>query len=82
MSRAVIAFVLAAGIPVAALASETITYTYDALGRLIKVASSGTSTNSVKNGQTQTICYDKAGNRFKFRSDATGATAGCETANN
>lgn len=43
----------------AALAAETITYAYDARGRLIKVVHTGTANNN-----TQT-CYklDKAGNR-------------------
>ena len=44
---------------VAAWASETITYTYDARGRLVKVARSG----SVNNNVTANYSYDKADNR-------------------
>jgi len=40
-------------------AAETITYTYDARGRLKQVAHSGT----VNNGVTTTYTLDKAGNR-------------------
>jgi hypothetical protein len=44
---------------VAALASETITYRYDARGRLIKVERSG----SVNNNVVTNYSYDKADNR-------------------
>lgn len=44
---------------VPALASESITYTYDAKGRLTKVVHSGT----VNNGVETTYTYDKADNR-------------------
>ena len=43
----------------AALASETITYTYDARGRLVKVERSGGVNNNVK----AEYKYDKADNR-------------------
>ncbi|HVQ08274.1 MAG TPA: hypothetical protein VMS43_07545 [Allosphingosinicella sp.] len=43
----------------AALASETITYTYDARGRLMKVERSG----SVNNGVKAEYKYDKGDNR-------------------
>lgn len=43
----------------AAGASETITYSYDARGRLVQVARTGT----VNNGVTTTYAHDKAGNR-------------------
>jgi YD repeat-containing protein len=42
-----------------AAATETITYTYDAKGRLIKVERSGT----VNNGVTTTYTHDHADNR-------------------
>ena len=45
--------------PTAAGASETISYTYDARGRLKTVAHSGT----VNNGKTTTYSLDKADNR-------------------
>jgi hypothetical protein len=41
------------------LASETVTYSYDALGRLIKVARAGT----VNNGASECYAYDPASNR-------------------
>ena len=42
-----------------AAASETITYTYDARGRLVQVAHAGT----VNSGVTTSYTYDKAHNR-------------------
>jgi YD repeat-containing protein len=54
-------FALAAGAlaATAALASETITYTYDARGRLVKVERSGTVNNGVKTEYN----YGKGDNR-------------------
>ena len=49
----------ALGLAAAAMASETITYTYDARGRLTKVARSGT----VNSGVSTSYSYDKADNR-------------------
>jgi YD repeat-containing protein len=46
-------------ISTAASASETITYTYDARGRLVQAAHSGT----VNNGKSASYGYDKANNR-------------------
>jgi len=46
-------------IAAAAIASETITYSYDARGRLVKVQRSG----SVNNNVTANYVYDKADNR-------------------
>jgi redox-regulated HSP33 family molecular chaperone len=43
----------------AAMASETVTYTYDARGRLMKVVRSG----SVNTNVSATYSYDKADNR-------------------
>ena len=45
----------------AAAASETITYTYDARGRVKQVAHSGTPV--ANNGVATTYTYDKASNR-------------------
>lgn len=44
-------------------AAETITYTYDAKGRLVKVARSGT----VNNGVQTTYNHDKADNRTNVK---------------
>jgi YD repeat-containing protein len=54
-------WLVAAGglIAAAAHATETITYTYDARGRLVQVQHSGT----VNNGVTTTYTHDKAHNR-------------------
>jgi hypothetical protein len=45
------------------LASETITYTYDAKGRVVKVERSGTVNNGVKTEYT----HDKADNRKNLK---------------
>jgi len=47
----------------AAHASETITYTYDARGRLVKVERTGTVNNNVKSEYE----YDKANNRTSVK---------------
>jgi hypothetical protein len=53
-------FILATlAVGAAAWASETITYTYDARGRLVRVARSGSVNNNVSANYT----YDKADNR-------------------
>jgi hypothetical protein len=49
----------AVSVPSLAAAAETITYTYDAKGRLVQVVRSGT----VNNGVTTTYAHDKADNR-------------------
>ena len=46
-----------------ASASETITYSYDAKGRLVKVVRTG----NVNNGVTTDIGHDKADNRTNYR---------------
>jgi hypothetical protein len=58
---------------VAASATETITYTYDARGRLIKVVSTGSVNN---NNQT---CYkvDKADNRTNVQINVGSLTPAC-----
>ena len=55
----------------AATAAETVTYSYDALGRLTASSSSGT----VNDGATSTIGYDAAGNRSIFAMSISGAPA-------
>jgi len=49
----------ALGIASAAIATETITYRYDARGRLVKVERAG----SVNNNVNSSYSYDKADNR-------------------
>ena len=56
--RLLVGFALAAT-PVAVQATETVTYTYDAKGRLVKVVHAGTVNNSL----TTTYSHDKANNR-------------------
>lgn len=58
----VIPIILAAGFALSATiaaATETITYTYDARGRLVQVSHAGT----VNNGVSTTYTHDKAHNR-------------------
>lgn len=57
MRLGVTGVLLLAGAP--ALAAETVTYTYDAKGRLVRVVRSGT----VNNGVATTYEHDKADNR-------------------
>ncbi|MFL6729461.1 MAG: Calx-beta domain-containing protein [Sphingomicrobium sp.] len=57
--RAIVAFAIAILGSAPAAASETITYTYDALGRLVQVARSG----AVNNGLIACYGLDKASNR-------------------
>lgn len=57
-SRILLALALAA-LPSMALASETVTYSYDAKGRLTQVAHSG----STNNGVVANYTFDKADNR-------------------
>lgn len=49
----------ALGVAAVAYASETITYTYDARGRLVRVVHNG----SVNNNVSANYSYDKADNR-------------------
>lgn len=53
------ATVCAAALATPAVAGETITYTYDAKGRLVKVVRTGTVNNNVQT----TYTHDKADNR-------------------
>ena len=57
--RALVALLVLLGLAAAAYASETITYQYDARGRLIQVSHSG----SVNNNVVTNYSYDKADNR-------------------
>lgn len=58
-ARVVLAASTISALPAAAIAAETITYTYDAKGRLVKVERSGSVNNNVKAEYT----HDKADNR-------------------
>lgn len=62
MRRIASLFVLA-GLAASAQAAETITYTYDAKGRLVKVVRSG----SVNNNVTVDYEHDKADNRTRVK---------------
>lgn len=48
-------------------------HTYDALGRLIVTETSGGSAD----GETGSICYDKAGNRTVYTATSIGLEEGC-----
>jgi YD repeat-containing protein len=54
-------------------AAETITYKYDALGRLITKSTAG----SINTGKKITVCYDAAGNRKVYKVAANGIPATC-----
>lgn len=56
-------------------ASETRTFTYDVLGRLVVAKSTGT----VNNNQTRSTCYDKVGNRLDYDSNSIGTPPACVT---
>jgi YD repeat-containing protein len=60
----ILGLVVFAVLPVFAQAAETITYTYDELGRLIVSSSSG----GPRNGRETTISLDPAGNRKAYAS--------------
>ena len=62
------ALVTGISIPAQVVATETVTYTYDAKGRLVKVVRSGT----INNGVTTEYTHDKADNRKKVTT--TGAS--------
>lgn len=57
------AIVAAVAATTAALASETITYSYDAKGRLVQVERKNASTSKVKS--TTAYTYDKVHNRTR-----------------
>lgn len=59
----VLAGAVLATLPAAAQSAETITYTYDAKGRLVKVVHSGT----VNNNTTVEYTHDKADNRTRVK---------------
>lgn len=56
---ALLAFAIIGAVSTAAVANETINYSYDAKGRLVKVERSGTVNNNV----TANYSHDKADNR-------------------
>ena len=55
-----------------ALGSETTTYSYDALGRLVATARSG----GPSSGVNMASCFDRAGNRLRYDTLTT-APAAC-----
>jgi len=61
--RAAMSAVFSLGFVPSAIATETITYTYDAKGRLVKVVRTGTVNNNV----TTEYEHDKADNRKKVK---------------
>jgi hypothetical protein len=61
--RAAVCATLLVSAGTSAIASETVTYAYDAKGRLIKIVRSG----SVNNGVQTDYQHDKADNRSRVR---------------
>lgn len=72
---AICCFAATAIVSASSYAAETKTYTYDSLGRLVKVINTG----SVNNNQTRSFCFDKVGNRVEFDSNSSGVPAACVT---
>jgi len=68
-------FVIAGLAAVPAAAAETVTYSYDALGRLVSTSSSG----SVNNGVAAASAYDAAGNRTNYTVTGSGFAGGTVT---
>jgi hypothetical protein len=68
--RAGLAGLCLAGAAIAAWAGETISYSYDARGRLVRVVRSG----SVNNNVTANYSYDKADNRTSVNVVSPNAT--------
>ena len=62
-ARAVAIAACAGSFTTLALSAETITYTYDAKGRLVKVVRTGTVNNNV----TVEYTHDKADNRTRLK---------------
>lgn len=62
--------VIALMVPIGASATETVTYTYDAQGRLIRSVISGT----VNNGQSSSTTFDAANNRTNYTVSLSGGT--------
>ena len=78
IGRSVVLAVLCAAIASnQAHASETQTYVYDELGRLVSVTHSGTINGSLKT----TYCHDAASNRTQYKSDSAGGTVACTVQN-
>ncbi len=70
MYRSTLIVAALASVSTAALASETITYSYDARGRLVQVAHAGT----VNNGVVTSYGLDRADNRLSV---ATAGSPSC-----
>jgi YD repeat-containing protein len=62
---------LAAGLGSVTSNAETVTYSYDALGRLRASSVSG----GADNGTSTAICYDPASNRERYVTAVSGAAA-------
>jgi YD repeat-containing protein len=62
--------VIALMVPLSGRATETVTYSYDAQGRLIQSVISGT----VNNGQSSTTSFDAANNRTNYSVSVNGGT--------
>jgi YD repeat-containing protein len=62
--------VIALLVPLGVKAAETVTYSYDAQGRLVQSVISGT----VNNGQTSTTTFDAANNRTNYSVSVSGST--------
>ncbi len=69
-----VATILAAG--VASAQSSTESYTYDARGRLAEAKTAGGQNNN----EVHSICYDRSGNRTRYRAASNGTSITCPVA--
>jgi Bacterial Ig domain len=69
--------VIALLVPLGVKATETVTYSYDAQGRLVQSVISGT----VNNGQSNTTSFDAANNRTNYSVSVNGGTPPPPTSN-
>lgn len=69
------AWALAAQASVAGAQQSAESYTYDALGRLIKVEVSGGQNDA----EVHSLCYDAAGNRVEYKATSDGSQSSCVT---
>lgn len=71
LTTSAVSFVLWSSDVYAQSSSET--YTYDALGRLVVVETTGGQNDD----EVHSICYDDAGNRTEYTSTSDGTASGC-----
>lgn len=71
--RCILSFVVLTFLPVSALCAESVTYRYDALGRIVETK---TTSGITLNNETQ-VQYDPAGNRTCYAAGIASNPTGC-----